>query len=234
MTILTIVQQGLAQTRAQETLTQLVGNSNETAVRALALVKREVNELRRMHQWQTLVTEAEITTAAGTANYDLPSDYQWAIPATYQDRTNDRHLIGPISPVEWQRLKRDNFISSLSKFFRIQNNDIVIYPTPTAIESLFFEYVSNLVYLDTDGTTTKADITADTDTVRIDEYLVELGFIWRWLKSVGLPFAEAYDAYILERNRTMGRDGGAKILNMGGSASGSLARPHPADTVTVS
>lgn len=233
MTVLTIIQQGLAQTRAQETITQLVGNSNETAVRALALLKREVNELRRVHSWQVLQTEHAITTAAGTSAYSLPSDFQWALPDTYQDRTDDRKLVGPISAIEWQRLKRDNLTSTLNKFFRIQGGTFNIHPTPTAVENLYFEYVSNAAYLDVDGTTTKSDITADTDTVRIDEYLVELGFTWRWLKSVGLPFAEAYDAYMLERSRTMGRDGGARVLNMNGTGVGWPGRPTARDTVNA-
>lgn len=235
MTILSIAQNTLAEIRGQEQITQLVGSSNETAVRALALIKREVQELSRRHRWQVLTKEHEITTADGTAAYPLPSDYRWAIPSTWQDRTNDRRIIGPLSPTEWQRLKRDNFVGSMTKFFRIQGNEMLIYPTPTAVESLFFEYVSNAVYLDVDGTTTKADITADTDSVLLDEHLVGLGFAWRWLKSIGLPFAEAYDAYEKERKYTFTRDGGARVINMGASGNAAHStRPHPADVVSTS
>ena len=202
----------------------LVGSTDETNVRMLALIKRAGVMLSKKHDWSVLTSETTITTSDGTAYYALASDFDRFINQTHWDRTNDVILRGPINPQRWQEIKSGVLQTApIKKGFRVKAlagvKKIYIDPTPSATETLAYEYITNKWLLNSDASSELADIATDTDYSKFDEYLLELEVKWRLLESLGLNYLEARDEADVEIRRAIGRDGASPKLNMGESAS---------------
>jgi hypothetical protein len=85
-------------------------------------------------------------------------------------------------------------------------------PVPPAGDTYAFEYISNNWVLDATDVE-KAAFTADTDTAILDEELITLGVIWRFLKAKGFDYAEAFRTYELQVSQALARDGSKRTLN---------------------
>ena len=145
-----------------------------------------------------------VTTAASTASYALPSDYDRYINDAAWDSTNYWEMRGSLSPEAWQF--RQNAIVAVTTFrktFRVKYdtsntaNRIYIHPTPTAVESLVVEYVSSQ-WCESSGGTGQTAWTADTDTGVLDETLLELDLSWRFKKALGVEYADDKQEFELE------------------------------------
>jgi hypothetical protein len=76
--------------------------------------------------------------------------------------------------------------------------------------------------VDTDGDGVgEADTwSGDTNEPLLDAEAMTLGVIWRWLKRNRLPYQDEFQEYDMRVKQLIARDGGAKVLNMGGRAHG--------------
>lgn len=204
----------------------MTGNG-ETARRLRAAAFEEMEELVRFPDkpWAALIRVATITTVASQAEYALPTDFKHVIDDTYWDRSNYWQMRGPLSPSEWQKVKSSVLADSATtrRRFRFVSDaaatnpaiKISIDPTPTANgETLVYEYITN--YYCYDGTTgaVKAEWAADTDLPLLDEHVLKLGIIWRFLSKQGLPYEEELNTYERARDMAIARDGGAPILSL--------------------
>jgi len=59
-------------------------------------------------------------------------------------------------------------------------------------------------------------MTADTDVSLIDEDLITLSIIWRFLSAKGLDYGEQFRTFQLESVKAMSRDGGRMKANLAG------------------
>ncbi len=223
MSLLTIVQETLREIGSSEVPTSVVGNSNETAIRSLALVNRSLRETAKRLKWTGITVRGTFDTVASTEEYALPSDFFYLINQTMWDDTNNRFIPGPVSPQDWEILKnRVTSGSSLSRFFRIfrgsTSNDeqIYLHPIPDAVATINFEYRSNALTQDSGGTLQGTSFLADTDTSLLDEDTVALGYKWRFLKTNGLPYAEEFRDYEASIDINISATG-APIISLGGS-----------------
>lgn len=195
----------------------IVGSTNETARLLLSSAKKAGEALYREYNWLELVTEYTFSTAADTVDYDLPSDFGRVVNQTLWDRTNYTKMRGALTPQQWQEYKSSVLATSAAiwKRYRIRNvsgtTKFSIYPTPTAVESLVFEYVSKN-WCQSSGGTGQTTWASDSDTGILDEYLIELGTRWRVLSRLGMAYAEERDEYDREVSRAKARNGGAPIL----------------------
>lgn len=220
MTLLTICQGALEEIGEMEVPTSIMGSSNLTATQIRALANREGYMLSRRHPWQTLVKEKTFTTtAAAVQTGAIPTDFSRIISATWWDRANYWRLLGPANPQQWQAINSGIVSTSLRKWFRIRGDDMLLWPTPSnTTDTIAFEYVSTYwVDTDADGDGEAAAWAADTNTAVLDEDLMRMGLIWRWLMAKGLPYAEQLAMYEREVDKAIARDGGSPILNAGGS-----------------
>lgn len=165
----------------------IVGNSDATARQLLALANVAGTALAKV-PWQILQKEYTFATAIGTPDYALPTDYGWFQNDTAWDRTTFWALRGSLSAVDWQAYKSGLPPSSIHTRFRVKAGRMFIDPTPTAIENMVIEYISNAWVLE--GSTPRTAFTLDTQTSVIDEYLVQLDLTWRFLNRKGLAYAE--------------------------------------------
>lgn len=205
-----------------------VSNTDQLARQALALLNRTGKELARDHDWKVMIREHSFTTANGTSDYALPSDFDHFINDTQWNRTDKEFLRGPTSAQEWQTIKSGTLGSGIAfSRWRVKRstsgtiaNKFVLDPTPTATETLVFEYVSNSWLTDALGTTGKAAVTADTDLPLLPEHLLIMGLRWRALAAKGLEYGDQLAEFQASVRREIARDGGAQKLSLSGRRPG--------------
>lgn len=209
----------------------VLANSDINVIRILAAINRAGEYLRQLpdhNGWTVLMLEHTFSTANGTAAYSLPSDFLHFVGRTQYDKTNAESYFGPLTPQEWQAIKSGQVPNTgIQPSYRIRVNssnvnEFNIDPTPAAIETQVFEYVSNgWVQLAGDSSRTtrfglSTDTTSDSDTSLIEEYLVELEGRWRFLSSQGLPYLEEKMEAENAINAAISRDGGNRAANLAG------------------
>ena len=227
MSLLTICQNAARYSGATEIPTVIAGSSNDTASMLFACADLAGKELARRYNWLELVTEYTFSTVASQQDYDLPSDYKRAVNLTWWDRTNFTQVEGPLSPQQWQE-QTSSVLAQTSttwKKYRIRkvsgSTKISLFPTPDAADNLVFEYASTS-WCESSGGTGQDSWQADTDVGRLDEHLIELGTIWRFLDRMGLDYGMAKIEYEREVNRSIARDGGAPVINISRDSSVNL------------
>lgn len=209
MTLLTIVQNAYSEAGITPPLAVAEGGDDT----ALALANRELEDLRRWGSWQNLQKRHEFTTVASQAEYDLPSD--WPIDNTFWNASQIFKLQGPLNPDEWERVVTFNVVPSPSFYFRIFQNKIHFFPTPSSAIDIVFEYNSSNAVLDTDGITEKPKFVADTDTSLLDEDLITQGLAWRILRKSGLEYQDMKAEAQADRNRVFERERANRPIIMG-------------------
>lgn len=198
----------------------VVGNSDKTAKLLLRLINRSGRQLAKKN-WTILQNESTFNTVASTASYSLPSGFDRLLDFTAWDRTSYWQLRGPLSPKEWQ-IKKSALVASatLRSNFRIKPdtrvNKFFVDPTPTSAVSMVFEYASSQWVKDSGNTTGKTTYALDTDVSLIDEELLELDVIWRFLNRKGFAYEEEKQEAERAIERAFAEDGGAPLLDFGG------------------
>jgi hypothetical protein len=168
---------------------QIIGNTDETALQLLALINKSGKLLARK-PWQVLSDEHTFSTVIGTPDYARPANFGFYENDTAWDRNNYWKMRGSLSPQEWQRYKSGIQSTMPRQRFRIKKNRIYIDPTPTAAVALVLEYFINTWV--TDGSSNYfTSFSADTQTSLIDETILQLDLFWRFLHRKGLAYAEA-------------------------------------------
>lgn len=212
MSLLTIVQ-GAAASLNVPVPTSVVGNSNQSSVLFLALAQREGRELSRRHDWQNLIVQKTWTTTATVVqSLALPTtDYQRLPPdAEVWNRSSNALLTGPTPSNIWQRLQT-GVTGGTNGWWRIINNALNIYPAPTAGQTYALEYISKN-WCQSSLFVAQSAWAADTDTALLPEDLMELGLVWRWLKTKGMDYAEEMATYEREVEKAASRDRGLRMM----------------------
>lgn len=209
--------------------TSLISSSDPQARNFLAAAQREGRELARRHNWQALLTEATFNTVASTEGYSLPSAFDRIVEGSMYDRTQTRPVTGPLTAQRWQQLKSTTTASPWNAF-RIRGSQILIFPTPTGVSSIYYEYVSKYwCGASADTSPTQEAWAADDDITFLDEELMRLGIVWRYLRARGLDYAEAFRLYEDMVSSRISNDGGMKTLDLGGVADGGTYDPYIQD-----
>lgn len=194
MTLLSICQD-VARSAKVKVPNTIIGNSELEAVRLLQAATETINDLLKRVDWQELEAEATISTVADQENYSLPPDFERIVNDTFWNNSTRYPGSGVTSAKDWQNLKNATLSQgSVTDYYRIRGNEILIYPTPASVETLVYEYIVNKP-VQSSGGTAQTSWVADTDVPRIDEFLVELGIKWRFEKSTGKPYAEDQRQY---------------------------------------
>lgn len=174
-------------------------------------------DLVRDYAWSHLQTEKTFNTVAATASYALPTDFARIVDGTAWNRTKIMPLLGPVGSQQWQALKGGLISLTVPGVFRIYQNLFWIYSTPTAIEAIYYEYVSSY-WVDTGGgTTSDADNpTTSADSLLFDRRLLVEGLKMYFQRAKGFGFdPAAFDALVA---KARGADGAAPVLSLNGSS----------------
>lgn len=175
------------------TIGSVIGNDGLDVIYQAVLDAGEF--MLNAHDWSILRTEKTITTVASTESYVLASDFHRFIHDTGWDQTNLRQMYGSTSPQAWQFANNATVtLSQFRKWFQLKatqgqgaDGTIEIFPTPEAVETLIYEYISQNWAASTGGTP-QASMTADTDTSRLPEHPLSLLATAMAMESEGIPF----------------------------------------------
>jgi hypothetical protein len=207
MSLLTISQSILKETKAGSVPTAIIGNTEDVAKQILEVMTVSIIELARSYNWQELQKEKTFNTVVSQVGYILPEDFDRFINGTFWNTTTQHPVAMPVTPEEWRILNNQGITGGTGfSYSRIRAGRVLLFPTPAAIEAHIYEYISNHVILSSSGTG-QTEWLADTDVPAIDAHIVRLDATWRWLKNQGRPYAEeqkiANNAAV-ERVRTNG------------------------------
>lgn len=225
MTLLTTIQSacsllGLVQP------TTVVASSDRQVQQLYGLANEEGGDLLRHYDWRKLTKEHSFTTTATAIQADgLPSDWDHFVNQTMFNRSQRRQVMGPLTSQQWQLIQSMDAATPITPAYYLRGQDFLLTPTPSAGETVAYEYVSTKWVLAVDGTTYKTSYTADNDTAVLDEGLIVLGLRWRFQQAKGLDYAESLRTYGIEVEKAAGRDKGAPLLSLSGY--GQYWPPYP-------
>lgn len=200
---------------ADSSVSDVYASTDAVVVHLRALLEALGQELAQMRPWTHLQQEETVTTVVGTQSYALPADYVAMLPQTAWNRSTDLEMAGPATPQVWQLLRSTDTISSTNYFFRVQGNRLYLDPTPTAVETLAYEYVS-AYWVQPSGETAPTSETpsANTDVLWFDRRLLVSGLKLRWLEAKGFDTSAAQRAFDGVLSAAMGNDGAHPVLHL--------------------
>lgn len=190
MSLLTMIQLAAVECNLSQPTT-VIGNTDQNVASLLAFAKREGKHLIERFLVQEVTAEATLSALADDDQGDIRTlcpGYVSMVPNSMWNRTTRRRYFGPVTNERWQEIQAIG-IGSLDPLWRIRGDRLLVSPNPTASDTIAFEYFTNL-WVEDSGGTAKADFTADTDLSRINENIIVMGLVWRWLKARGLDYAE--------------------------------------------
>lgn len=210
MTLLTICQDILKETKSSNIPGSIIGNTDDVAKQIFQAIKVSITELARNYQWQELQKEHTFSSVIDQATYSLPVDFDRMIDNTFWNASQNWNMIGGLTGENWRVLKNSLLTQAETvEYFRIRNNLIEIHRTPSNVENYVFEYISNYIVKSAGGTS-QTEFLADTDIPVIDQYIIRLDTTWRWLKNNGRAYADEKniaDKAIAERIKANGSRG---------------------------
>lgn len=216
MSLLTIIQR-TAVLLSIPSPSVVVGSSDSQVQQLFGLANEEGEELAKSHDWQALKRQQTFLALAQEEQTGVvPSDLDHFISNSFYNRTTQREVIGPITPQLWQAIEAQPQLNRVFLAFRMRDNSFLITPTPSADETVAYEYVT-LNWATAANGDEKAEFDADTDTTSLSERLIRLGVRWRFLKSKGLNYSEDFDTYQRALQIEQARDGGSTKLNFTGA-----------------
>lgn len=220
MTLLTICQDA-ANEIGVPSPNAVIGSTDTTAIQLLAAANREGKNLVTGYDWEVLVKEENHTAIANESQGKLSAiatDFERFSNNTMWNRTSDRKFYGPLNNTEWQTLK-GSVQSGITNYFRIRGGYLLMNPVPTVGDAIYFEYISEW-WVDTtgNGDANATRYAADANTTILDENLITLGVIWRFLKQKGLPYDNQLQEYQIKLFEKQAKDGAKPIIRMSGSS----------------
>lgn len=156
-------------------------------------------------------TATSVTLTFGQVDYAMPSDFARMVDKTQYNKSTSWSIIGPKDAQEWQALKINSIGSDIR--FRLMGNKFVIYPMPTTVLTLGFEYVSNAWVQALDGSL-KSKMTLDTDSSRFPDRLIVLGTKLKFFEVKGFDTTALLQDYVRELDKWKASESGSDTLSL--------------------
>ncbi len=185
--------------------------STDRTFQEVASLLNEVSErIVRAHDWSLLKTEATDSGDGSTIGFNLPSDYLRMPKEAQVWSTRWQRPLLAITPEEFLRLDVRNYDLVTGTWVQL-NGQMKYSPALATGEDARWYYISNAVVAPASGSN-KASFTADDDTFRLDDRVLELQLIWEWRHRKGQPYAEDMKTAEIALAQAISEDGGAGLL----------------------
>lgn len=195
------------------------------------LLRRVGRSLVRARDWTHLTQEHTFNTVASTASYALPSGFARMKDQTEWNRTTSNPLGPPLNSQQWQEAKARTAVGVSSVPFRTFGNLLHLYPTPTAVEAIYYEFISNFWVVPTGQTApTTTTPTAITDTLWFDESLLVFGLKLAFLRAKSRDTSHAQEEFNQAWSAAAGGDGAAMAISLTGRGQRFPQMGRPPDT----
>jgi hypothetical protein len=158
-------------------------------------------------------TATGVLITFGQVSYDMPPDYARMVDKTQYNKSNRWSVIGPKDAQEWQWLKTSYVTTGPRMRFRMMGDQFTLWPIPTSVLVMGFEYVSNAWVKAVDGTL-KQKLTVDTDTSRFPERLIVLGTKLKLFEIKGFDTSAVMQDYSRELEKWKASESGADTLSL--------------------
>lgn len=188
--------------------------TDATVLQLLEFAQEEGRQLARFGDWRVLRKEKTFTTVAAETQTDtpLPTDFGSFIDGTFWNRSLRQRLYGPATPDEWQAWKSQSTFPIYGTFY-LRGTSLLIQPTPTAGETIAYEYRSSY-WCQSSGGTAQEYWADDTDTGILSERLMGLGIIWRFKQSRGMDWQADFSKYEFEVQQALAADQPHRVMSM--------------------
>ena len=132
-------------------ITALVGATDPDELQMIELLYAVCEELRQARCWTQLKRSYSFVTVATQATYQLPADFYSPLLNTHWNGSEDEGLIGPVMDGDYMYLLESGTSSTQNYTYRIFGRDenaasnsgqFYVNPTPSAVQTLKFEYLS--------------------------------------------------------------------------------------------
>ena len=205
-----------------------IGNTDAQVAQILGLLEEATEELvmRNARGWQILTREAVFVTKAQEVQgslSELAPGFRAVTNDTLFNRTTRLPIYGPLPPMERQATKA---LQTAGPYYRywIANDQLHLYPTPPAGQTIAFEYTSTACWSDGQSPATYSEYpTTDTAVCLFPKPVVIAQLRWRWKKEKGLEYAQDFDSAELLLNAAIAADGTRRVVDLGGTEL--VARP---------
>lgn len=191
-------------------------STNALAILSRYLLKALGQELVRKRQWTHLQKTHIFNTANGVGDYALPTDFIGMVHSTEWNRTTGIPLSGPAGPRGWQVLKSSTSGTGTPDYtYRVYANRLYLHETPTATETLVYEYQSAFWVLPSGQTVpTTEEPSASTDTLWFDKRLLVSGLKAKLLEQKGMDSSAARNEFEAALAEAAGDDGAHPVLSL--------------------
>lgn len=200
--------------------TQLVADTGATSLEIQATLADVAGWIRDWYDWSVLKTLGVITGDGVTLAFSLPTDYSRMVKQASLWPSGS-----PFSPLthitesdDWLGFISQNYTVPVGAWTMLGGKINIRSGGATAAfasgATASYYYITRNVFADSGGTA-KSAITADTDTFRLHERLLRLGFIAKWKSDKGRPYAQDQSDFMDALSVAVGGDKGSKTLIVG-------------------
>lgn len=205
----------------------VVGSDDLTTQILLRMAQQGARSLVTYHDWQKLITVKSFTTVATEAQTSsIANDFDRFLynPEIWNTSLNLRY-IGPTPQRAWRQLSA-GVSGGVIGYWRMMGGTLHILPTPTAGQTVTYEYISTNHCTDSAGTTDQSSFEDDADLFKLGDDLLKLEVIWRFRASRGFAaYAEDLETCEREKEKAAARDRGTGRIRP--SSSQNLDWPPP-------
>jgi hypothetical protein len=187
------------------------GSTDEAAIRGRQLANASVSDLLNLRHRKLIKTGTISMTTAST--YPLPSDLHAFVADTMYEQGDSQPVHFPTTDQQFAVVNASGVGDGVLTNVRVIGGNFEI-DEPKNGEDLEYTYRSNHPIQATGGGSTKGAYTADTDVWLLDDRLHILDIIWRWRKLHGMEYQDDLALYKRYEKSYLGRDGGARAINM--------------------
>jgi hypothetical protein len=172
----------------------VVADGQETQNLLFRLANKAVKDLLKRTEYHfPALTRGHSFTAslASLQASGKPTNFKRCLADTIWNASTDRSIAGPIDPREWAIANGAPIVPAVTQYAMFRYDGLHIFPAPTVAETITYEYLINTPVLAVDGVTYKTAFTLDTDSFVMDEEILTLDVVWRYLRVKGRDYAEA-------------------------------------------
>lgn len=188
-----------------------------TGIRLLRAISQTCGYLVASFDWSVLKARHSFTTTATQAQATgLPSDFLRMIIGTAWNDTLRRQLCGPLSDEEWAGTLSSP-VARIEPAWSLDGGVFSMAPPPNAGETVSFSYIRNAIGRNA-ATARISRFTDDADSALWDDELVTLGAVYHFRKMERFDYAQDEIDFKLCMQDRIKRDGGGKVLRMGGGS----------------
>lgn len=188
---------------------QVMASTDRTMQEMARLANEMAKLISERHDWQSLMVQHTITGDGTSEEFNLPSDFARMPVKANLWSSRWQWDMNPIVGVDaWLAYETWPATLTLGNWI-IYGDQFHVLPIMEDGELVKYFYVSNKLVRDANDIT-KAEFTADDDTFRLDERLLELAIIYKWKSDKGQPFVDRLNDFEEKLSHLKDTDSGSK------------------------